>query len=179
MSSEINPYEAPQAPNETERLLDSQVVDIAAEKLRDEYIAYERAVRLIGSLVILFSMLFTSIGLATLLNITMHNGIYVCGIGAFIFIAGVGLYRLKPWGRWLALALAIVGTICFPYSGLITAPILYLLGWNEDARFVFSREYHEAMHATQHSQRSRFSMAGAFLFIAIVLGVLLGLLFIA
>lgn len=179
MTPELNPYESPRESNELARFLEPNVVDTAAEKMRGEYIAYERAVRLVGALIVIFSALFTSITLGTMLNFAVWQAGFVCGMGLLLFIAGVGLYRLQSWGRLLAISLALVAIFLFPCSGLISAPILYLLWWNEDARFVFTREYHAAVQATQQSSRVLSSAVGALLFIAIILSVLLGLSFFA
>jgi hypothetical protein len=59
------------------------------------------------------------------------------GIGGADLACGIGLWRLKPWGRALALGFAWVGLIAIPLGTLVSALVLYYL-FRPGIRVIFS-----------------------------------------
>ena len=56
------------------------------------------------------------------------------GLGAWLFkggalavVAGIGLWQMRRWARWVSVALAILALPCFPLGTVIGALILWYL----------------------------------------------------
>jgi hypothetical protein len=168
MTDELNPYEAPQTPSEIARQFEPILPETSAERIRGEYIAYERMVRTIGVLMMSFGAVMCSITFFSTTRSSGRASMIAIVITSLCLIASIGLVRLENWGRWLAIALSVIGLVYSPFLALSCATILYLLVLSEDGRFVFTPEYHEVMKATQHSNYATSTYSGVFLLLGAI-----------
>ena len=64
------------------------------------------------------------------------GGFLFGGFGVLDIAAVVGLLRLREWGRWLAIALAILGLILIPVHTIVGALIIWYL-LSDEAKHAF------------------------------------------
>ncbi len=64
------------------------------------------------------------------------GGFLFGGFGVLTIAAVVGLLRLREWGRWLAIVLAILGLILFPVHTIVGALIIWYL-LSDEAKHAF------------------------------------------
>jgi uncharacterized membrane protein (DUF2068 family) len=148
-----NPY---QAPGEYQPVGKSAS---EAERIRRAHIAHEASIKSIGILYMLGAIILIPASIFLLVSPQKANdaeGMVVFGIGAMYLFLGVlqlatavGLRKLAPWARWVAVVFSAIGLIGFPIGTLISAYILYLL-LSQKGSMVFSENFKSIITATPH-----------------------------
>lgn len=147
---DTNPYASPQVSQIREEATDD-------ESVRRAHLSHEASVKSIGSLYLISAGLLLIALPLVIVNATAPLGslevlVPVSIFGAFFALSAAlayGLIRLRPWARWSAVALGILGLLSFPVGTLINAYVLYLL-FSKKSGVVFSADYHRVIAATPH-----------------------------
>lgn len=148
----INPY----AP--TVAVGDGTATDV--ESYRQKYLSHEVSVRSIGLLYLLGSILLVPMGLLIIisgifggsgdqLGVVLGVGGLYLGFGLLQGYTGLGLRKLQPGARIVAIILAIIGLLGIPVGTLISVYFLYIL-CSAKGTVVFSDEYKNVIRQTPH-----------------------------
>jgi hypothetical protein len=98
----------------------------------------------------------------------------VCGAGgAFQLACGLGLWRLRPWGRTLALVSSWVGLIAFPVGTVVSALLLYYL-YRPGIKLMFSGRAVGSLTPEERAQVAAVSGSSRTIVIVIVALLVLG-----
>ena len=158
-SDENNPYRTTSAEAATPHHAGSP-----AEAIRHEHIKHEASVKSIGTLYKLGCIVLVLGSIVALVSFLAFVGaqagpqevMFVAGAAAFYLVIGClqgftafGLWGLKPWARWVAVVLSVIGLIGFPVGTLICGYFLYLL-LSAKGTMVFSDPYKEIILQTPH-----------------------------
>ncbi len=134
-----------------------------AESIRRYHIKHEASVKSIGTLYMLGAIFLIPAGLF-FIGMTVANawgqarvetGFAVIIGGIYLLIGGLqaytalGLRRLNPVARRIAIALSCFGLLGFPIGTLISAYFLYLL-LSEKGKMLFTPQYHAIVQQTPH-----------------------------
>jgi len=165
-----NPYSSPQTPGKT------VAEPTAAEATRKQYLSHEASVKSIGTLYFLGAIVAVSagalavvMGIMTAVSGDAPNGATALAVvfifGVLYFVIGlvqgataIGLRKLQPWARIVAIVFSVIGLIgVVSYTTLIGIPIgtlisgyfLYLL-LSKKGGYVFSDEYKQIIEQTPH-----------------------------
>ncbi|MFK8111998.1 MAG: hypothetical protein AB8B91_07335 [Rubripirellula sp.] len=149
------------------------------DSIRREHLNNEAAVQAMGILYLALSLIWIPMGLFTLYAATTYSGNANLGgptIAAFFYLAfgslqlwiGIGLRKLRPASRRLAIGFSILGLLAIPVGTLIAAYFLYLL-FCKKGKFVFTERYQQIIAATPHIKYTTSALVW-------VLGGLLGIL---
>lgn len=127
------------------------IVVSGSEQIRQAHIQHEASVKSVGFLyfmaaaVLLFGGSFSTLAGGDAAAI----GIFMLVFGAGLVATGIGLRKLKHWGRVAAGCLSTLGLLGFPIGTLINAYILYLL-FSQKGKMVFSEDYKRIIAETPH-----------------------------
>lgn len=150
------------------------------EGIRREHIKHEASVKSVGTLYILGSTFLTlaCVGIviagvsgqmgAQELGIMVGMGSFYAVLAGVQGFTGYGLWKLKPWSRWIAVAFSALGLLVVPIGTLISAYILYLL-LSEKGKMVFSEPYQHIIAQTPHVKYKTSIVAWIVLFIVLAL----------
>ena len=169
MSEQPNPYAAPK----TESFELDELSDFDA--IRREHIRYETFVRATGIVFYFLGGLMLS-GFFVVLAMLRLPGlsVQVIGSGVFAFALiglGFGLRHLKPWARFPAIFLCIVGMFMLPGT-LLSAAMLFILVRRRH-NIVFTSDYADICRQTPDVRYALNPLTVAILFL-LVNGVVVG-----
>ncbi len=154
MDTYRNPFASPLSDTD----VDAAPSDV--EAIRNTYLKHETSVKSIGTLyligaavmiAVLFGVLYAGFGmenvndLATLLILAA----FIFVLGVIQLMTGLGLRKLKPWSRIVAVVLSVIGLLNVGLGTVVCAYFLYLL-LSKKGKMVFSDEYREVMEQTPH-----------------------------
>ena len=175
--SQQNPYAAPLSPGPAE------AVPTAAETTRRKYLNHEASVKSIGSLYLLGAIFLIPAGVVTLVGalsmrrpggepaaIAVALGVSssYLAVGCLQVATAIGLRRLRPWARIVAIVLSAIGLLVVPFGTIFCAYFLYLL-LSQKGIVVFSEEYRTVIDDTPHIKYRTSIVAIIFLFLLLLL----------
>ncbi|TWU42529.1 hypothetical protein [Novipirellula artificiosorum] len=131
------------------------------EQIRRYHLNHEASVKSIGTLYMLGTIFMVPISLFMLASagggglgpeerivIAVLAMIYF-GLGILQGFTAVGLWRLRPWARIVAIVLSVLGLLAIPIGTIISGYFLYLLV-SEKGQTVFSPAYQDVIAQTPH-----------------------------
>lgn len=144
-----NPYLAPT----TSPIPPPLSVPADNETIRRAHINHEASIKTLGALYLLGGIFIIPGGLFMIFEPTKDAGSAMGGIlaalGVFQLALGLGVRKFRPWSRWAATTLSILGLLAFPVGTLINALVLsYLL--SKKGATVFSPDYQSVIAATPY-----------------------------
>jgi uncharacterized membrane protein len=174
---EFNPYAAPQ----------SQVFQATSEDelARRSHINTEAAIKSVGTLYYIGTLVLLLVGGVTLVRVTtdsnnmgrvMHAlliSALIMSVGVGLGMVGYGLKHLRSWTRIPTVIISCLGLFAYPVGTLIFVYILVqVLG--EKGQFVMTPEYQRIIAATPNVKRktSMVTWVLLILFIIILIGVI-------
>jgi general secretion pathway protein G len=98
-------------------------------------------------------------------------GVYLV-FGGLSLACGIGLWKLRPWGRALQIGLSIVGLIGFPIGTLISGVVLYYM-FRPEVRILFSGRAEDSLDPSERAILVRSQSPNAGVIVAVVLVVAL------
>ena len=136
-----------------------------AEAIRRQYLSHEASAKSIGTLYLIGAFLIVPLGVGAIV-VTAISFLYgeistfeaaIMGVAGMLYMGiglgqgatGLGLRRLRPWARIVAIVLSAIGLLGFPIGTLIAAYFLYILA-SQKGVYVFSDEYKQVILATPH-----------------------------
>ena len=157
-SDENNPYRASSIEAAAVGHADSH-----SEAIRHAHIQHEANTKSIGTLFVFggAGLILVGIGVVAFLIFSGRPGrqelLIVFGIAALFIALGCaqaitafGLWQLKPWSRWVAVVINVVGLVIgFPVGTLVCGYFLFLL-LSGKGTMVFSEPYKEIIAKTPH-----------------------------
>ena len=130
------------------------------ESYRRAHLNHEASVKSVGFLYLLGAFFMVPMGLLIMVDPSVagpqepgNEGVHVL-VGAFYLamgigqgLVGLGIRRLRPWARILAILFSAFGLIGFPFVTLISIYFLYLFA-SRKGRTVFSESYQLVIEQT-------------------------------
>jgi hypothetical protein len=150
-----NPY----AP--TTNVSEVQIATDDVEAYRRAYLNHEASVKSIGLLYMLGAIFMVPVGAFMVFGAVFAGqaqadaavmavvGVIYLGLGLLQGYAALGLRRLDPRARVVAIVLSVIGLLGIPIGTLISAYFLYLL-LSEKGQIVFSEHYKQVILQTPH-----------------------------
>jgi hypothetical protein len=152
MTTQPNPYAAPQA-----RVEDVSAASSDSAAIRQEHIKHEASIRSVAILYFLSGLAAGLGGLGVVASffvsgeesggLIMVLGVVYLGLSALSFAIWHGLRALRPWARITAIVLGFIGLLGFPLGTLINGYILYLL-LSQKGKRIFEPDYRNIIAAT-------------------------------
>lgn len=123
------------------------------EAIRRAHINHEASIKTLGALYLLGGILIIPGGLFMIFEPATDAGSAMGGIlvalGVFQLALGLSVRKFRPWSRWAATILSVLGLFAFPVGTLINALVLsYLL--SKKGATVFSPDYQSVIAATPY-----------------------------
>tara|TARA_R110002073_G_scaffold315027_1_gene487456 strand:- start:1340 stop:1984 length:645 start_codon:yes stop_codon:yes gene_type:complete len=138
------------------------VIGDDVESVRRYYLSHEASVKSIGILYMLGAIFMVPAGFFLMLALLIPSeealapriaagavGFAYFSLGLLQGFTAVGLRRLRPWARIVAIVFSVIGLLAIPLGTIISAFILYLL-LSEKGKMVFSPGYEQVVAQTPH-----------------------------
>jgi len=103
-------------------------------------------------------------------------GFYL-GIGGLSLACGIGLWKLRPWGRGLQIGLSIIGLLGIPVGTLISGLILYYM-FRPEVKILFSGRSEAELSVTERALLAQRQSSNAGATVAIVVAVVVVVIFV-